>query len=63
MRWLIRRWWTGCLIGLTIGLLSGWFVGERVRERFRSLERRVSALEKQIAGPDRAGQHLPQGGR
>jgi len=43
-----RRWWTGLLIGALLGAMAGWIVGGAIRERFRSLERRVSAIERQI---------------
>jgi len=33
--WFIRHWWTGCLIGLAIGMLGGWFAGGMTRQRFR----------------------------
>lgn len=46
--WFFRRWWMGALIGLALGALIGEFVGGAIRERFRSLEHRVSVIEQRL---------------
>jgi len=44
-----RWWWTGWVVWVLFGL-AAWYLGSSIGDRFRSLERRLSHIERQIPG-------------